>query len=169
VNSRTRNAIAIGAFVASFMPTAHAAEGLREVHGSADAFALPGMALAWSVLRGATDDAALVVIRLVTDPALFSDVAVTGSDPFTARQQSLLALTPAAGGVELRVPRAHFAAFPRTELKFHAPGSTLPSQAPSLLVFYLGVPDTTPEFVDAAKLDAYLRARIAQVRGNPLP
>jgi hypothetical protein len=36
-------------------------------------------------------------------------------------------------------------------------------------VFYLGVPDTTPEFADAAKLDAYLRERIAQVRGSKLP
>jgi hypothetical protein len=37
---------------------------------------------------------------------------------------------------------------------------------PSLAVHFPGVPDTTPEFVDAAKLDAYLGARIEGVRGD---
>jgi hypothetical protein len=68
----------------------------------------------------------------------------------------------------LRVPRAHFAAFPWHGTGF-MPGVTAGSPAESLLVFYLGVPDTTPEFVDATKLDAYLRERIAQVRRSKPP
>ncbi len=161
--------IAVCAFAASFMPAGRAADAPREMHGSADAFATPGMALAWGVLRGATEDATVVVVRMVNDPAVFADVAVTGSDPFTQRQQVMLAMTPVAGVIDLRVPRAHFAAFPRTELRLYAPASPLIIRTASLLVFYLGVPDTTPEFVDMAKLDTYLRDRIAQVRGSKLP
>jgi hypothetical protein len=36
-----------------------------------------------------------------------------------------------------------------------------------LTVFYLGVPDTTPEFADAAKLDAYLAERLERARNSP--
>ena len=148
----------------------HAADAPREMHGSADAFAAPGMALAWGVLRGATDDAALVVIRIVTDSAMFTDVAITGSDPFTSRQQSMLAMTSSTSGVvELRMPRTHFAEYPRTELRFFDPALPRTPRAASLLVFYLGVPDTTPEFADEAKLDAYLRERIAQLKAGKRP
>lgn len=169
MNFRALQVIAVCAFAASFMPAGRAADAPREMHGSADAFAVPGMALAWGVLRGATEDTTMVVVRIVTDPAVFSDVGVTGSDPFTQRQQVMLTMTPVAGVIDLRVPRAHFASFPRTELRFHAPASPLSTRTASLLVFYLGVPDTTPEFVDMAKLDTYLRDRITQVRGSKRP
>jgi hypothetical protein len=33
---------------------------------------------------------------------------------------------------------------------------------PKLIVFYAGVPDTTPEFADRRKLDTYLDERIAR-------
>jgi hypothetical protein len=167
---RALRATCIGAFAAFFMLPAHAADPPREMHGSADAFAAPGMALAWSVLRGATEDATQVVIRIVTDSSVFTDVAVTGSDPFAARQQSMLALTPSTSGVvELRTLRTHFSEYPRTELRFFGPALPLTPRAASLLVFYLGVPDTTPEFTDEAKLDAYLRERIAQLTGSKRP
>ena len=44
-----------------------AADGPREVHGSADAFAAPGVTLAWGVLRGATEADTRIVIRIATD------------------------------------------------------------------------------------------------------
>lgn len=162
-------ATALWAVAASFIAIANAADAPREVHGSADAFAAPGMALAWAVLRGADDDKAMVVLRIVTDAALYSDVAVTGGDPFTAQQRVMLTLTKSTGGIDLRMPRAHFAAFPRTELRFFAPASPATDGKASLLVFYLGVPDTTPEFVDEGKLDTYLRDRIARLRGSKMP
>ena len=160
-------AIVVCALAAVF-GAAHAADMPREAHGSADTFAAPGMALAWGVLRGANENTTTVVIRIVTDPAVFSDVAVTGSDPFTAQQQGMLQMAPSAGIVSLRMPRTHFATFPRTELRFYAPAPPA-ARAESLRVFYLGVPDTTPEFVDEIKLDAYLRERIAQMPGRKLP
>jgi len=169
MNTRMCRAIAIGAVAAALLPAAFAAEATRELHGSGDAFAVPGMALAWGVLRGGTEDATMVVVRVVTDPATYADVAVFGIDPFTGHRQQRLAITPSTGGLELRLPRVQFADYPRTELLFYSPGSTPPSRTAALLVFYLGVPDTTPEFTDAAGLDAYLRTRIAQLRGSVPP
>ena len=162
--------VCIGTFAAIFMLQVHAADTPREMHGSADAFATPGMALAWSVLRGATDDATMVVIRIVTDSTVFTDIAVAGSDPFTSRQVSMLALTPSSSGVvELRTPRTHFADYPRTELRFFGPALPPAARTATLLVYYLGVPDTTPEFNDEAKLDAYLRERIARLKAGKRP
>jgi len=153
--------------VAAAIPQrADAADGPRAAHGSADAFAAPGVTLAWGVLRGATEAATLVVVRIVAAREAFATVDVIGIDPFTQRQQTLLARTPAAAGVNIRVPRAHFADFPRTEVRLHAAASTGGADAPALVVYYLGVPDTTPEFASEIALESYLAQRIERARAG---
>jgi hypothetical protein len=149
---------------AAAVPAA-AADPQREVHGMADAYAGQGIALAWAILRGANEAATVVVVRIVADPDLYPVVAATGSDPFSQRAEPLLRATPSAGGLDLRVARAHFADFPRTELRFYASAAAAQSDTSRLVVYYLGVPDTTPEFATEANLEAYLAARIARVRG----
>lgn len=146
------------------LPTADAADGPRELHGSADIFSAPGVALAWAVLRGATEATTEVVIRIDADPGMFASLAVVGGDPFTKGERPILPLTSTAGGIDIRVPRAHFADFPRTELRLFASARPAPDAAPALVVFYLGVPDTAPEFPSATALEAYLVTRIAQAR-----
>jgi len=141
-----------------------AADGAREVHGSADVFAAPGVALAWGVLRGATEGDTRIVIRIATDRNAFAAVAVIGTDPFTKGERPILPATPTAAGVDVRVPRAHFADFPRTELRLFGSANPAPDEAPKLVVFYLGVPDTAPEFASATALETYLVARIARAR-----
>ena len=145
---------------------ASAAEAPREVHGMADTFAAAGVAIAWGVVRGASETATVVAIRVVTDTALYPWVAVEGSDPFTQRKDPLLQPMSSAGVINVRSPRAHFADFPRTELRFYGSAAEAQSGVPKVVVFYLGVPDTTPEFATEDKLDAYLTDRIARLRGS---
>jgi hypothetical protein len=140
-----------------------AADAPQELHGHSDTFAGNGVTIAWAVLRGATEETTLVVLRVAADPALFARIAADGVDPFTKQRQVVVAERPLVGLVEVRIPRARFADFPRTELRFHAAGAGTAPTAPTLIVFYLGVPDTTPEFVDEARLEAYLAERIARL------
>jgi hypothetical protein len=141
---------------------AFAAEPPRTVHGNSDVFAGPGIVIAWGVLRGADEASTTVVVRVATDPASYARVGVSGIDPFTQVEQALLRPTAMTGRLDVRIPRAQFAQTPRTELRLFAPASA--DAAPALVVYYHGVPDTTPEFTDAAKLDAHLSERIAALR-----
>ena len=138
------------------------AQAPREVHGSGDTFAEPGVALAWGILRGATESATTVVVRIATDRARYPGIAVVAIDPFTKAERTILPMSPNAGFTDVRIPRSQFADFPRTEFKFFR----AITDVPVLMVFYHGVPDTTPEFADAAKLEAHLASRIAQPRGR---
>jgi hypothetical protein len=138
----------------------------REVHGMADAFAAPGVAMAWGVVRGADEAATVVVVRIVTRPASYPWLAVTGGDPFTQRKEPLLAPTRSAGVIDVRTPRAHFADFPRTELRLYESAAAAQQDVPTLVVFFLGVPDTTPEFATEDKLQAYLTDRVARLAGG---
>jgi hypothetical protein len=152
--------VLIGALVAQ----AFAADAPREVHGSSDRYAGSGIALAWGVLRGASEDATVVVVRIVADASAFRAIAVTGVDPFSGGSKPLLAPTSTSAPVEFRSPRSRFADLPRTEFRFFA--SDTPGDAPALVVYYLGIPDTTPEFADAGKLAAHLTQRTA-APGSP--
>lgn len=138
----------------------------RAVHGSADIFAAAGVTLAWAVLRGATEAATLVVVRIAANREAFASASVVGIDPFTQREQALLPPTATAPGIDVRVPRAQFADFPRTEFRLFASASPAPNDAPKLVIYYLGVPDTTPEFASGTALETYLAARIAGAGGG---
>lgn len=151
---------------AGFAVAAHGAETPREVHGSADTYAAPGVTLAWGVLRGIDEASTIVVLRIAADSRTYPAVAVAGIDPFTRRAKLLLPPAPTAGAVSLRVPRAHFAEFPRSEILLYGATPTASSATPQLTVFYLGVPDTTPEFASETALDAYLAERIARARAT---
>ena len=127
-----------------------------EVHGASDAFAGDGVAIVWGVLRGATEESTIIVLRLAADARRYSRVEVAGIDPFTRDTKIRFAAQALGAGLDVRLPRAGFADLPRTELRF--------SGVESLLVYYLGIPDTAPEFATAAALDAHLAARMAKLR-----
>ncbi len=155
-----------------WLPKLYAAEAMptREVHGAADAFAEPGLALAWGVLRDRDEARTQVVLRIEADPQRYAGLRITGRDPFggaSVERLAPVALKAAAGAaqstpavIEVRILRSAFADYPRTELRLTP---TTGSVAP-LLVFYLGVPDTTPEFIDAAALVADMNARLNRAR-----
>lgn len=160
-------AVACASLVAAVALPAHSADAARELHGMTDAYAVPGIALAWGVLRGADEATTVVALRIVVDPARFSAVGVSGTDPFTQGTVTLLPSTPVSGRIELHIPRAHFAEFPRTDMRFEATTSAPRTDAQDVVVYYLGVPDTTPEFASPAALDAYLADRIARAASAP--
>jgi len=108
-------------------------------------------------------------VRLAVDPKRYPAIAVAGIDPFTKAEKSIFAAAATDGPVDVRIPRAQFADFPGTQFRLYATPSPGPAAAPALVVFYHGVPDTTPEFTDAAKLDAHLAARLVQARATGKP
>jgi len=136
------------------------AQPLREVHGAHDAWAEPGLALAWGVLRGRDEMSTRVVIRIEVDPQRHARVTASGRDPFGGGTVEIAVVRQPDGAARIDLPRSHFADHPRTELRFFAPGQS----GPGLLVYYQGVPDTTPESTGEAALQQDLQRRIERAR-----
>ena len=136
----------------------------RTDHGSSDVYAAPGIGIVWAIERGVSEADAIVVIRIAADPAIYPWLAVRGVNPFTNGEVMWSQPTAAEPGVDVRIPRARFADHPKTEIGLYATQDGARAGAARLTVFYLGVPDTTPEFVDHAKLEASLTERMARAR-----
>lgn len=134
-----------------------------EVHGESDAFATDGIAIAWGILRAANPDDATVVIRVARDERRHPALGVTAVDPFGGEAKVLRAAAPAPPVFDVRSPRRRFADLPRTELQFVPAVPPCAARPAQLTIYYVGVPDTTPEFDSEAKLDAWLRDRVAKL------
>ena len=141
---------------------APACRAAQELHGTSDAFAGGGVAVAWAVLRGATDDDARVVLRIAADTKRYGALAADGVDPFSKERKPLVNRQAIGATTTVRFVRKQFAEFPRTELQFFRADATQ-ALTPELVVYYLGVPDTTPEFAAEAALDAYLDDRMKKL------
>ena len=132
------------------------------VHGSADAFGAPGIAMAWAIERGKDEATTTAVVRVVADRATYGWLDVRGVDPFTQGAEPILAGRAIGGSLDVRIARSRFADTPRTEWRFYASEAAVSAGPAALTVYYVGVPDTTPEFADSAKLQAFLAARTAR-------
>lgn len=158
-----RRSVAALAMSIALLPVAGAQQS---VHGSGDAFAAPGVALAWAVARGANEASTVIVLRVLTDSARYPWLGVAGIDPFSKDELVRQPAVATSGKFDVRIPREKFGDHPRTEVRLFATAAAAQAGTPQFTVYFLGMPDTTPEFADTAKLDAYLDARIARARAD---
>lgn len=136
----------------------------KEVHGSLDAFAAPGVTLAWAILRGKEEASTEVVVRVDIDPGLYRSLIVVGVDPFTKASQPLASLNSVDGTMTVRLLRSRFADLPRTEWRLYATAQPGAAEVPALIVFYQGIPDTTPELKAERELSDSLARSIERAR-----
>lgn len=128
------------------------------VHGADAVFRSPPVTIAWAVLRSQAEEETQVVIRVTAAGGRYGYLRIEGVDPFAGTRVTLYDRGPLPSGesVTFRSPRPSFAEYPRRELHFYDGEADWRSHRPSMTVYYLGVPDTTPEFTKEAALEAYL-------------
>ena len=126
------------------------------VHGADSVFAGPDVGIVWGVLKNEAEERTQVVIRVSNPAGRYGYLRVEGVDPFTQRRVALVEGMPLGARADITASRASFADLPRREIHFYASHAEWRTGRPGLTVYYLGVPDTTPEFTSEAALEAYL-------------
>ena len=135
-----------------------------EVHGERDIFTAPGVVLVWAVLRAPVDEETQVVIRVVLTERTYAYVRVYGVDPFSGDRRVMTPGGHVAGMVHVMTARRTFADHPRREIRLYRTEAEWKADAPVLTIYYLGVPDTTPEFSSEAALATYFAEAVARAR-----
>ena len=144
---------------------AGAASSAEQVHGENSEFAGHGVAMAWGVLKAPVEDQSLVVLRIVPLGPSVVSVRVDGVDPFTQRRQELLPLTALGSVLDVTTPRGTFAELTRREIHLYT-ASDAQARRPSLTIYFMGLPDTTPEFLAEPALRIYLDQTVARLAGG---
>ena len=136
-----------------------------EVHGESATFAGHEVAIVWGVLQRPIEAETEVVIRITPAGNAYTYLSVEAVDPFTQARRPLVSGQPLGELVDVRALRTTFAEWPRRELSFYRTRQQLGAGVADLTVYYLGVPDTAPEFTSEVALQSYLAATTARLRG----
>jgi len=127
------------------------------LHGADGIFVSPDAAIVWAVLKQPSGDKATVWLRVVNPSRKFAFVAIDGVDPFTKKRERVEAGKKLDVEVRISSDRDTFADLPSREVHFYRTESDWRTGKAALTIYYLGVPDTTPEFSTAAAMDEYFR------------
>ena len=125
-------------------------------HGAHEIFVSPDAAIVWAVLKAPTGDKATVWLRIVNTSKKFSHVSIDGVDPFSNKRERVQTGIPLQVEVRIQSDRDTFSDLPSREVHFYRSEADLRVEKAALTVYYLGVPDQTPEFSSRAALDSYL-------------
>ncbi len=135
--------------------TAHAQAAPESVHGADGVFLSPDAAIVWAVLKQPAGDKATVWLRIINSTRKFTHVAIDGVDPFSKKRERVAAGVKLESEARLASDRDTFSDLPSREVHFYRTEADLRDNKPTLTVYYLGVPDTTPEFSTRAAMDEY--------------
>jgi len=158
--------LGVAAFLAFFLETgvAPAAEE-RQIHGENSSFLGDGVAMVWGILRGVREEETRVVLRIVPAGGEYAAVSVEGVDPFSGTRQDLQPRRSLSPRTDVWSLRSTFADLPRREIHFYAKDDGQ-ARPPALTVYFMGLPDTTPEFGSEAALFGYLDRTLEELRSG---
>jgi hypothetical protein len=160
----------IAATVLLVFGNTHAQDKAELLHGADGIFVVPDVAIVWAVLKQPSGDKATVWLRVVNSARKFSHVAIDGVDPFSKKSERITAAVKLDAEARIPSDRDTFSELPSREVRLYRTEADLRADRPALTVYYLGVPDTTPEFSSRAVMDEYLgAARLIPHRVEPKP
>ena len=136
----------------------------ESVHGANSLFVAPSVKLAWAMQRGATEEQTRVVVRVVNTVAAYKSIRLIGVHPFSKSQKVLVPTQAFGAEVDLSVPRSGFSEYPSSEIHLFKSDVAGATGEPDLTIYYLGVPDTAPEFASAQQLGDYLAEMLAAAK-----
>ena len=127
----------------------------ESLHGAHEVFVSPDVAIVWAVLKAPTGDKAAVWLRIVNSTRKFSHISIDGVDPFSKKRERIDPGMPLQAEARVQSDRDTFSDLPSREVHFYRSEADLRAELPTLTVYYLGVPDQTPEFSSRAALGEY--------------
>ncbi len=139
-----------------------AAQGQR-VHGADSIFASDGVAIVWAALKGSAEADTMVVIRIENTARDYAYVSVEGLHPFTKARTTVVDGLALDDWVDVRSLRPSFVEFPSREIHLYRTAADWRAKSPALTVYFLSVPDTTPELPSEAGVHSYLTEALARL------
>ena len=138
-----------------------------ELHGADSSFRAEGITILWAILKGASEETSFVHIRILHDAAAVPALKffrVEAVDPFSKERAWVMKGEPLGAIQTLKIVRTDFRDKTERWLHFYTDRESLEKGQPALTIFYHGVPDTAPELLTEAELEAYLVQALSRVK-----
>ncbi len=138
-----------------------------ELHGADSSFRVQGITILWAILKGPAEESSFVHIRIlqmrIAAPA-FSILRRRGGRSLLEGAGMGCPGRATQGVQTLKIVRTEFRDKTERWLHFYTDRESLEKGRPALTIFYHGVPDTAPELLTEAELEAYLVQALSRIR-----
>lgn len=138
-----------------------------EIHGADSSFRAQGITILWAILKGTSEETSFVHIRILHDAAAAPGLTfyrVEAVDPFSKERGWAMKGEPLGAIQTLKSVRTDFRDKTERWLHFYSDRESLENGRPALTIFYHGVPDTAPEVLTEAELEAYLVQALSRIK-----
>ena len=135
-----------------------------EIHGADSSFRAQGITILWAILKGPAEESSFVHIRILqADPGSFRFYGVEAVDPFSKERVWVVRGEPLRGVQTVKGVRTEFRDKTERWLHFYTDRESVEKGQAALTIFYHGVPDTAPELLTEAELEAYLVQALSRI------
>ena len=138
-----------------------------EIHGADSSFRAQGITILWAILKGPSEETSHVYIRILHDAAATPGLTfyrIEAVDPFSKERAWVMKGEPLGAIQTLKIVRTDFRDKTERWLHFYTDRESLEKGQAALTIFYHGVPDTAPELLTEAELEAYLGQALSRIK-----
>lgn len=166
---RTKRVFSVLALILlfSFVMESSRAQGKREYHGADSLFEKEGIVILWAILKGSTEESSWVYIKIIQTgggPASFQLFGVEAVDPFSNQKEWVVRGEPLKKENIAKSIRATFREKTARRVLFYEKAEDLSKETPAMIVYYLGVPDTSPEFMTEREMENYFKQALSRMK-----
>ena len=139
--------------------------GQKEFHGADSVFEREGITILWAILKGPTEESSWVYIKIINSEKnplqIFSVEAV---DPFSKEKEWVIKRKKLEKENLLRSNRTSFRDKTARRILFYRTMEAFEKENPNIAVYYLGVPDTSPEVLSEKEMEDYFEKAIERLK-----
>jgi hypothetical protein len=139
----------------------------QQYHGADSVFQAEGTAIFWAILKGSDDESSLVYIRIIViddDVDPFAKFSVLAVDPFSKDEQWVIEGKEFHKENVLTFNRASFRDMMERRFFFYTTDENYQDTKPDMLVYYLSIPDTAPEFLEESEIEDYFKDAVTRLK-----
>ena len=150
-----------------FIMESSQAQGKREYHGADSIFEKEGIIILWGIFKGSTEETSWVYIKIIHkegDSGSFQIFSVEAVDPFSNQKEWVVKGEAFKKENMVKSIRASFREKTARRVLFYEKAEDLLKENPAMIVYYLGVPDTSPEFMTEREIENYFEKAFSRLK-----
>ncbi len=139
--------------------------GQKEFHGADSAFEREGITILWAIFKGPTEESSWVYIKIVNSgKSLFQIFSVEAVDPFSKEKEWVVKGKKLKKENLIRSNRTSFRDKTARRILFYQSMEAFEKENPDMTVYYLGVPDTSPEVLSEKEMENYFEKALERLK-----
>ncbi len=167
---KTRPIVLIGALIIGLFGALESTFAQpNEFHGADSDFKQNGIIVVWAIEKRGNDRSPLVYLRIVRTPeaaSSFRYYTLLAFDPFTRATRPLVVGQPLEEVNTATAEMSAFQIYSSRRILLYATADDAKADKPNMVIFYQGVPDTSPEFLDRQKLESYFTEAVKRMENR---